>query len=318
MPTAIDSSWLPIEKRLIVAVEFTNVCNFRCPICPVSYRKKNGIQPAGAPYERKFGYMSEETFVRVLSECQRIARTVELSFFGEQTLHASYLQMLSSMKDRSFKLETNTNMSRVNRDTMDTWVDVDMDLVRISLDAVTSSVFNRARPGDVFDMEGNRVPQERRLETVNNKVREWLSRPDHRPTRLVYVKSSNNDAENEKDKFVEYWKGQLGPMDQILCKRVLTYGGKVLDEEVRSGQCNVWEQGYLVIDHKGNVSPCNLDINMDLQLGNVMDASIESLYYSQKSENLKQQTGCGRNILPCRFCVDANNWSDNEYYRHDD
>ena len=309
------SSTLPPEKRLTVGIELTNVCNFRCPICPQAY-KAAGEMPAGAPYDRKNGMISREVFLRAVDESQRVARRVELGFFGEQTLHAEYVPFLHELRERTFDLEVNTNLSFLTREMMQAWIDVGLDRARLSVDAITPAVFNRARPGLVRDFEGRNVPEHRRMKVINEKIAYWLSFPEHRPTRLVFVESSYNRG--ELIPFLEHWLPKLGPEDRVLAKRVLSYGGKIADALVSPHRCNVWEERYVVVDWGGVVSPCNLDTNMDLALGNVMEASLEALYYGERAQALRGQTGCGRAIVPCNTCVDGNNWGFNQTFAKGD
>jgi radical SAM protein with 4Fe4S-binding SPASM domain len=98
-------------------------------------------------------------------------------------------------------------------------------------------------------------------------------------------------------------------------KQVLSYGGKTADRDVQPvGNCNVWDMRFLMIDWQGNLSPCNLDTNMDLKFGNVLDDSLESLYHGPVAERLRGLTGCGKSITPCQTCKDGNNWAANEVY----
>jgi len=299
---------LPRNKRLVVDIELSNVCNFRCPICPHAYKGKPD-QTLGDPFVRKGSFMEPEVFARAVDECNRVARSVEIGFFGEQTLHKRYHEYIRSLSTRQFALETNTNLSRVTHETFDTWVAAKMDLVRLSVDAITPSVFNRARPGSVQDLDGKRVSEADRLAATNEKVHRWLARPDHRPTRIVFVRSSHNQGEEEA--FIDYWQPYLGPQDVILIKQVLTYGGIVDDSKVIAHRCNVWEMRYLMIDVQGDLTPCNLDVNVQLHLGNIMEDSIMSLYDGPVADWLRTKTGCGNDLSPCRTCVDGNNWSRN-------
>lgn len=306
-----NSSALAPGERLRVSIELTNICNFSCPFCPQAHKRAE--QPGGSPYDRRQGRMTEAVFTRALDECQRVADTVELGFFGEQTLHPQYVEFLQRMRPRSFRLELSTNVSFVTEAIMDAWVEAEVDIVRLSLDAVTPEVFDRVRPGQVRDLAGAVVPAERRLAALHEKVDRWLARPDHRPTRIVFVKSSWNEGEREL--FLDRWRPRLGPHDSVLMKQVLSYGGKTADHGVRPvGNCNVWDVRFLMIDWQGNLSPCNLDTNMDLKLGNVLHDSVEALYQGQAARRLRELTGCGKAITPCKTCTDGNNWSANEVH----
>ena len=67
-----------------------------------------------------------------------------------------------------------------------------------------------------------------------------------------------------------------------------------------------------MIDWRGAISPCNLDTNMDLALGNVMRESLDRVYRGQVAQRLRQETGCLGTPRPCRTCRDGNNWERNE------
>jgi radical SAM protein with 4Fe4S-binding SPASM domain len=129
----------------------------------------------------------------------------------------------------------------------------------------------------------------------------------------VFVKSSHNVGQRER--FLAHWRPRLGGDDVVLLKNVLSYGGKIVDPMITAGRCNVWEVGYCVIDWAGNVSPCNLDTNMDLALGNIMTDSIDALYHGERANLLRGRTGCGNDVTPCRTCTDGNNWSANETFK---
>ncbi|MFT4976143.1 MAG: MoaA/NifB/PqqE/SkfB family radical SAM enzyme, partial [Myxococcota bacterium] len=275
---------LPMGQRLVVDIELSNTCNFRCPICPHAYKGKPELT-LGEPFSRRGAFMTPEVFHRAVDECNRVARSVEIGFFGEQTLHKRYHEYLRSLSTRNFRLETNTNLSRVTEQTFETWAEAGMDLVRLSADAITPEVFNRARPGSVNDMDGRRVGEADRLAAINEKIHRWLERPGHSPTRIVFVRSSHNEGEEEA--FIHYWRPFLGPQDVILIKQVLTYGGIVDDKEVLAHRCNVWEMRYLMIDVRGDLTPCNLDVNVQLHLGNIMDDAIESIYHGPIAQWLR-------------------------------
>lgn len=310
-----NSRELEPESRLRLSIELTNICNFSCPFCPQAY--KRGEQPGGSPYDRRQGMMTAEVFERAVDEANRVADTVEFGFFGEQTLHPHYAEWMRSLRERRFGLELNTNISFVTDEIMDAWVEAGVDLVRLSLDAVTPEVFDRARPGQVRDLDGSVVPEEHRLDALHEKVEKWLARPDHGPTRLVFVKSSYNQdlPWDEAARFRDFWTPKLGADDYVLMKQVLSYGGKTADPKVEPvGNCNVWDFRFLMVDWRGDLSPCNLDTNMDLKLGNVMDGAIEDFYFGPMGDRMRRLTGCGGPLSPCRTCVDGNNWSRNETY----
>ena len=98
--------------------------------------------------------------------------------------------------------------------------------------------------------------------------------------------------------------------DSILLKSVLTYGGKIKDSMITKNDCHVWENGVATIDWEGNVSPCNLDTNMDLIIGNIKNESVKEIWGNDKHKKLKALSK-QKKIFPCNECVDANNYKRN-------
>jgi radical SAM protein with 4Fe4S-binding SPASM domain len=288
-------------KKFCACIELTNNCNFNCPICPHHDRKL---------HHRERGFISQEVFDRALGQCQRHASAVSIGFFGEQLLHPKYNEFILRMKRRAFKLVVNTNISLCTRETFNAWIGAGVNEVRLSLDAANPNVFNRCRPGAVRDLNGRPVSKDQRLAAIHEKIKHWFSLPKHRPTRIVYVKSSFNKG--EKRKFVRQWRPHLKGKDHLMLKQIVSYGGKIKNPYVLPHRCNVWEMKYMMIGWNGETSPCNLDVNLLLGLGNIMNSSINKLYTSPKAKKLRKVTGCGRNIEPCKTCIDSNNWSKNE------
>jgi len=258
--------------------------------------------------------MDITVFKRALAECRRVAKTIELNFFGEQTMHPNYIAFMEEMaKDRPFLIFTNTNLSLLDYTIMDCWINANLDQVRFSVDAISPDVFDIARPGKVLTLKG-KVVNKNRLEIITEKIHVWLEKPNHCPTRLVFVESQYNV--DETNSFVEYWLKYLGDKDEILVKPVISYGGKIADPTIMAGKCNIWDIKTLQIDWRGIVSPCNLDTNMDLALGSIMEYSLDELYKNTKASELKKTTGCGNPIVPCSTCIDSNNWSTNRIYKN--
>ena len=154
---------------------------------------------------------------------------------------------------------------------------------------------------------------EAQIENIINKIKTWLSMLNHCKTRLVFVRSQFNP--DEEKPFIDFWRKHLGPHDQILSKGMISYGGIMEDPSINPGSpCNVWNVGYCMIGWDGTVSPCNLDVNLTLNLGNVMNESINELFTSERATFLRHSTGCGNGLEPCKSCIESNNWRGNKYY----
>lgn len=159
-----------------------------------------------------------------------------------------------------------------------------------------------------MSLDGKLVADDARFTTICGKAAHWLSRNRRFPTRLVYVKSSLNQGEVRD--FIDAWTPKLKKDDHLLIKQIVSYGGKIEDPLVTPHTCNIWNNKYVVIGWDGTVSPCNLDVNLDLAIGNLQGADLAKLYNS--AQGMRKKTGCGRDISPCKTCVDSNNWAQNK------
>jgi len=297
-------------RRLAFQPEFTNHCNFKCRFCPHSvYRKRS---EGGNQFNREKGFMSDELFNLVLENSEKYANLVTIGFFGEPMLHPKFEDYVKLFPaNRGYHLEINTNWSLVTKENMDTLKR--FDYVRISLDASYSALWERLCPGvAILDLNG--VPRQDRYDTITEKLEYWFNLPEHAPTRLVYVVSSVN--EHDRNKFVKEWRQKLGSRDHILTKSVLSYGGVMTDANInKKGMCNIISQPCFTIAWNGDCSPCNLDVNMELNVGNLLELGdmkkiIEGDKWKQVMSGIKQKTGI------CANCVDANSYTESKkHYR---
>jgi MoaA/NifB/PqqE/SkfB family radical SAM enzyme len=253
--------------------------------------------------------MSDELFNLVLENAKKYAQSVQIGFFGEPLLHPKFENYIKSFPiNRSYTLELNTNWSLVTKKNLDTLRH--FDCVIISLDASYPALWEKLCPGaPVLDLNG--VPCQDRYNTITDKIEYWLSLPGHAPTRITYVVSSIN--EHDKKNFVKKWRSKLGPHDHILTKSVLSYGGVMKDSHMKKNSCEVVSQYWFTIAWNGDCSPCNLDVNIELNGGNLLEVRdmkkiTEGDKWKQITSKIRQKSGI------CSNCFDANNWTENKVY----
>lgn len=305
-----------------VQIELTNHCNYRCGFCPQSIYKNPAYSEA--PFDRQKGYMEFALFKRAFDQAREFANEVNFSFFGEPTLHPEYNRIFRYMMQNRGHLSivTNSNLSYLTKNVMELWIDVGINQCRFSIDAAEPDTYDLVRPGGhILRLDGKPDKVRRRLHTIDAKVMYWHDLSNHCPTRHVYVVCEKNIA--EVDKYAKKWQPQLNSRDEIVFKNVLSYGGVLhkdtpgFDQMCHTNQCNVWEQASLTIDWQGNVTPCNLDVNMGLTIGNIKEKSLGELYKSAEWHRIRRLSQA-REISPCRTCLDANNWTNNVVIRKGD
>jgi hypothetical protein len=240
-------------------VELTNHCNFRCTFCPHAYYGED--TPLGNRFDRPKGFISQKVFDTFLSEADKHAATVTLGFFGEQMLHPMFTPLVASIpKQRAYKVILFTNWSYRPELTYQALRNVD-DL-RISLDAADAATFSKVRPtkkARFFDPYA----------TIDQAVRDWLQETKRPPTTLMHTESSLNQGDAAK--FVAKYRPLLRSTDAIVCKSVISYGGVTKDSTMQPHPCNVLDQPRMTVAWNGDCTPCNLDVNVTMKVGNIMD-----------------------------------------------
>jgi radical SAM protein with 4Fe4S-binding SPASM domain len=292
-----------MKPKIQASIELTNYCNMKCRFCPHAVYKQPA-SPSGNLYNRPQGYMTDETFARVLENAQHY-REIVLGFFGEQTLHPKFTERVRALREATTcHMVLNSNWSYVTAEMMET-IKL-FDTVRISIDAVDPATYEKLCPGGAFlDLAGNKTEQ--RYDTLVKKILYWFGLV-HPETWLIFVTSSVNAA--TQGKFVDYWLPKTPQHDSVVTKRVVSYGGVMGDSRMARHPCYIHEQNRVVIAWNGDVSPCNLDVNMELAAGNLLrEPNLLSLTASDqwraRLNAIKRRKGI------CANCFDSNNHTEN-------
>lgn len=288
-----------------VFIELTNHCNCRCQSCP---------QSIGLPRPR--GYMDFDLFKKVVDQAWTISSTINLSFFGEPTLHPEFLQCLKYLQQRPVgkSVIIFSNFLNVTRNMINEIICTAPTRMHLSINAATSQTYDTIRAGRLCtDLDGT-IYTDNRFEILCDKVSYWFSIPGHSRTRHEFTIASY--SVHELKAFVQKWLPLLGPNDEILTKGILSYGGIMLNEPLlMSSPCGMWgSQNYLVIDWQGSVSPCFLDSGMRLTIGSILHDSLKNIQVGSKRKNVRQQS-LDRIIKPCDMCLDASHSLKTRIYR---
>lgn len=300
-----------------VFIELTNSCNCVCASCPQSVWRKSDAPGIAAPFDRPKGFMPYDRFLQIVEQAWTITDVVNFSFFGEPMLHPEFERVLDYFKGmlgKHRKLVLFSNFTLATESVMHKLIEIGLTRLRVSLDAATSETFQRIRAGSrVKNLDGSWHDGDRFAKTCE-KVEHWFRMKGHAATRHEFVVSSRNAHEVEP--FVRRWLPLLSKQDTILTKSILSYGGTMLNDPfLNRAPCRLWsKENYLVVDWRGLVSPCNLDTNMDLVIGDANVDSLASIYHGRRRAEVRDGS-CARTLKPCDTCLDGNNRNRDFLYR---
>lgn len=289
-----------------VFIELTNNCCSSCKSCP----QLIGLQ-------RPSGVMDFNLFKEIIDQSWKITNTVNMSFLGEPSLHPKFIDCLEYLQKRPPGKEVVifSNFLPVTHGIMNALLVANLKKMHISINASSQEAYKKIRnPKYCLDIDGQ-VHTENCFEILCDKVKRWFSGP-HPPTRHEFVVADYTVGEIEP--FVRTWLPLLWPQDDILVKRILTYGGIMLgDSHITNSSCKMWNDNYLVVSWDGLVSPCFLDNGMKLVIGSAVDTTLEHIQNGTMRNNIRK-AAMARTIEPCVKCCDASHSIDTVVYRKGD
>jgi len=300
------------------AIEPTNLCNLRCPLCA-----------AGAGLlERPKGCMSADEFARIVSRLPRSVTTLYLWGQGEPFLAPEFLAMVRFAVRRGFRTVTSTNghflddPENIARSGLDTLI--------VSLDGADPETYASYRVGGDFHRveEGIRRVAEasRRLgDGPNILIQCVVNRMNERSRKRLRTLASETGARRVVFKTLQAASmpggGELLPRDPRLSRyRTGADGGLETDRlGMLANRCLRLYHSFQV-DWQGNVVPCCFDKNSEWVMGNLVMGSpnyakhtsgclsdtIDTVWNAPRYREFRRMLNRSGRALPmCRDCTEG-------------
>ncbi len=125
-----------------LVAESTNICNFKCPLCPTG----QGLE--GRPK----GKMSLSNFKRIIDELGGYLYSLRMENWGEPLLNKEIFEMISYARSKKIATSFNTNLSLLNKDSAQRLVlSGGLDYVKVSLDGASEESYLKYRAGGNFN-----------------------------------------------------------------------------------------------------------------------------------------------------------------------
>ena len=121
-----------------IYVEVTNKCNLNCSTCMRNV------------WEVKYGHMSSETFERILSAFDHLPDKPELFIggYGEPFSHPNILSFIEHAKKHGHRVSLITNGILLTEAVSGALIDLNLDMLWVSLDGASSECYTDVRLGD--------------------------------------------------------------------------------------------------------------------------------------------------------------------------
>ena len=278
-----------LPERLLI--DFATKCNLRCPMCPVWGSEDNDA------IESVKGVMDVEASKRLIEEMAPAHPLIQPNMYGEPLLVPNLRERLKDMRARGISIAMNTNGLTLDEDLAKYMVDIEVDAISFSIDAVSRATLMKIRGID-------------KIEKIEVAVFRMLRARERRRKPRISVSFTVQDANrHEEEEFVKRWSGLVD------CVRVglLFENGTFPDMAVPEKRlpCPTLYK-TMPIHNDGTVTVCCLDGFKDTNVGNVIEKGIKEVWQGEEFAKVRYYHETGQwDKVP--FCAKCNGWAQYEF-----
>jgi pyruvate-formate lyase-activating enzyme len=290
----------------MIIFDVTNTCNLSCIHCPQPILQNSpGFRSKHLPYE---------IFEKLIGEVEEVGSRVLLRFTGdgEPTVHPRLFDMLERAKELPLAaVNLTTNGVLLTHKRIDRLLDRGIDLIDVSIDALTAPVYDQVRRGGSYPrlMSNLFYLLDRRAE-IGARTKVMVS----------FVSQKENDSETEA--FRAYWTPLV---DYVMIRQLHSAVGAISLEKTdeaaaRSGApkierfpcAHLWKR--LTVDFAGEIKFCAHEWmgNRDVVLGNARDSTLREVWAGPALASIRARHVSGDH-RPGFICTTCTDWASSKW-----
>lgn len=279
----------------MVLLDITNVCNLKCIHCPqplIQNRK-----------DFKANHLPLNLFLKLIEEISSSNFPFLLRFLGdgEPMLHPNIIEMIEIAKSKTnCTLNLTTNGIFLTPEKSDILLEIGIDIIDISIDALTKKTYEKIRKNGSFEKLMSNIFY---LINKRNKI--------NSNTKIIvsFIKQDENYLEEET--FTSYWETIVNYVmirdlhsANNLIKKEESFLRNNLFQTKRYPCPHLWKR--LHIDFKGNIKFCATDWEIGSIIGNIGEKSLESIWKSDFMNDLRKShmNDTIKDNSICKKCID--------------
>ena len=286
---------------LFVSVEPANVCQLRCPACPVGLRNTDITKYR---YNEKF--LSLDLWHRILSEIRDTAFVIQFYFQGEPLLNKDLPSMIQEAHDAGLYTIVSTNAQAMTPELATALVASGLDRIIVSMDGLSDASYNAYRIGGSLEKTKSALRYLREAKSVcalsakrsvfcqrSGPIIELqalrLKSNEHEWSELkrVYKSLGADKLTLKTAQLYDYANGHpLMPSDPKYSRYILGPDGLYHRRHLSKGCFRVWSG--CVITTTGEVLPCCYDKAHTFSYGNIMTAPLKDLFCSPQAQAFRK------------------------------
>jgi radical SAM protein with 4Fe4S-binding SPASM domain len=287
---------LILEKYpLHLDIAITNVCNLECTFCARTVRVEEGKW-------RKSEHMSLDLFKKIIDEAVELGTySINLNLLNEPLIHPKLIEMVRYAKEKGIiDVFFHSHGGLLTGDKAEKLLESGLDRLLISIDSPYKEKYNKIRVLSDFDLVMNNLKKFK-----ENRDAKGLLNPVIRVSFIQFPDTTVKELEDAKNLFLQFsdaigFQQYVDPTKKI---------GK--DKEYPNGYKSdfVCHQPFtrLSIIEDGRVSPCCLDYDQELVVGDVSKQSLKSIWESREMNDIRETLEKGEfyKIPACATCGKA-------------
>ena len=291
---------LETEFPLFLQVETNQICNLKCPACPI------GVPEAYDKYISQ-DKMSWEMYEKIILEAEKYnCPSIEPQGTNEPLLDQNLEKYIKFASDHGFlDIMMNTNATVLTKSRSRSMLKSGITRLRFSLDAASKETYEKVRVGGNYETTINNIENFLKIRKDENYQLPIVG--------VNFCKTSYN--EHEEEKFVETW---IDKVDFIVIQEFqppelensyaefLPSTSKYREKILSEFHCQQpWQR--VVITNKGEICPCCAFFRTELSLGNINNSSIYEIWNSNEAKKLRQihKDGNFQENEWCKRCVNG-------------
>lgn len=258
-----------------VDIEIDNFCNFACTFCPIG-QPSNRLHNF---YKTRYS-LENNTIFKLLDECKEIGvKSVQFNLVNEPLANKNLFTILNYAKKLKFDdIYFITNGYLVNKKNSLKILQSGLTKIKFSLDAFSSETY-------VERKLKNYKPAS--YKKVLNNILDFLDMKNKKNKKFPLVTVNFISMESNKHeikKFKKFWESKV---DEVHIQKFIDYMENNKVPNNVETRCNM-PLFRLAIKSDGNVKPCCIDYGTDINLGNIYEESLLSIWNSKFMKNFQQ------------------------------
>lgn len=294
--------WVENAKNLVLEefplhldIAITNVCNLECTFCARTVRVEEGRW-------RKSQHMSLELFKKIIDEAVELGTySINMNLLNEPLIHPKLIEMIRYAKDKGIvDVFFHSHGGLLTGEKAEKLLESGLDRLLISIDSPYKEKYNKIRVLSDFDQVMNNLKQFKKM-----RDEKGLLNPVIRVSSIQFSDTSQKEIEDAKSLFLQF-ADAIGFQQYVDPRKEIGKDKKYENGYKSEFVCHQPFTRFSIIED-GRVSPCCLDYDQQLIIGDVSKQSLKSIWQSSKLNGIRETLKKGEfyKIPACATCERA-------------